>query len=63
MFILEVRRIMKGGIKQGIEQGKEEEKDAIVKSLLDHEMSIDFISEITGLSTSRVAEVKKDYTK
>ena len=51
------------GIEQGIEKDKNEEKDSVVKSLLEHEMDVEFISEITGLTANQINNIKKECTK
>ena len=45
---------------EGIEQGAKEEKIEIAKSMLDRNMDLSLISDITGLSTDEVIKLKQD---
>ena len=44
----------KQGIKQGVKQGASNEKKSIAKSMLDKNMDIPLISELTGLSKNQI---------
>ena len=44
----------KQGIKQGVKQGASNEKKSIAKSMLDKNMDIPLISELTGLSKKQI---------
>jgi len=47
------------GFEQGIEQGVEQEKINIVKNMLNKNMDINLISEVTGLSTEQIQNLVK----
>ena len=48
------------GYEIGITKGKEEEKIAIAKNFLKNGISIDLVSESTGLSVEELEELKKE---
>jgi len=53
------REIANENKREGKEKGKEEEKRQIAKTLLRKKMSIEFISEVTGLSQTELRALKK----
>lgn len=48
------------GIEQGIKQGKEENKIEVAKKLLQKNMPIDFISEVTNLDEKTIEKLKRN---
>ena len=50
----------KEGIKKGIKQGAKEREKSIAKNLLKNDISIEVISESTGLSIEKLEELKKE---
>lgn len=51
---------IKEGIKKGIEQGREEEKRELAINLLKTDLSINKISEVTGLDEKVVEQLKAE---
>jgi predicted transposase YdaD len=45
------------------EEGRQEEKLEIAKSLLEKDLSISFIQEVTRLSTYDIEKLKKNYSR
>ena len=48
------------GLEEGKKEGKKEEKVFIAKNLLKNDISIEVISESTGLSIEKLEELKKE---
>lgn len=60
----EEERLLKNSfIEQGIEQGIEQNKISTAKKMLDKNIDIDSIKEITGLSLDEIKELKKRSNK
>ena len=53
-----LERGMKKGIEQGIEQGENNKSIEIAKNMLNKNMNINIISEVTGLSKEEIENLK-----
>ena len=53
------RRGYQEGVQQGMEQGKHEAKQETARALLDEDMSIEKISQITGLSVEEIEDLRR----
>lgn len=51
---------LKQGLEQGLEQGKNEKSIEIAKNMLEKNMAIEVISEITGLTEKEIEQLKKE---
>ena len=54
----QIKEAMDQGITKGIENGKLEEKKSMVRNLLNKNMDINFISEVTGLSLKEIEKLE-----
>ena len=51
---------MEQGLEKGIEKGSKEKSMEIAKNMLNKNMDIDLISELTNLSSKEIEEIKNE---
>ena len=50
---------IKHGVAQGIEKGKKERDIEVILSMLNKNLDVELISEVTGAATDKILEIKK----